>query len=68
MWVVVLGSHLPYHASAAWGPFADEATARAFAAYVTEEIDPAFVCRLGSPVTELLNWRAEFGARREAKP
>jgi hypothetical protein len=57
MWVVVLGSHLPYHQSACWGPFSDQATAEQFAAYVTAEIDPAQVIRAADPVSELLNWR-----------
>lgn len=57
MWAVVLGSHQPYHASACWGPFADEETAKRFAAYVTREIDPGQVVKLLDPAAELLNWR-----------
>lgn len=55
-WVVVLGSHQPYHASACW-VLGDEDTAKRFAEFVTAEIDPAQVMRALDPVTELLNWR-----------
>lgn len=55
-WVVVLGSHLPYHASACW-VFTDRSTAERFAAFVTAEIDPAQVMQALDPVSELLNWR-----------
>jgi hypothetical protein len=64
MWVVVLASHVPYHVSACWA-FSDEEEARRFAAFVTAEIDQAVVLRAQSPVRELLNWRDEFGARKE---
>jgi hypothetical protein len=57
-YAVVLGSHLPYHASACWGPFASLLEAEKFARYVTAEIDPAQVMRLLSPAGELLNWYA----------
>jgi hypothetical protein len=63
MWVVILGSHLPYHQSACWaftsqGPDDDvEARARAFAEFVTREIDPAQVLQTNDPVDELLRWR-----------
>lgn len=57
MWVVILGSHQPYHSSACWGPFSDEATAKRFAAYAHHEIDPAQVVKVLCPVAELLNWR-----------
>lgn len=56
MWVVILGSHQPYHASACW-VFTDQAVAERFAAYVTREIDPAQVVKALDPVSELLNWR-----------
>lgn len=55
-WVVVLGTHLPYHASACW-ILRDEDTARRFAEFVTAEIDPAQVMRALDPAAELLNWR-----------
>ena len=56
MWVVVLGSHQPYHASACW-VFTDQDVAERFAAYVTAEIDPAQVVKALDPVSELLTWR-----------
>ncbi len=56
-WAVILGSHLPYHVSAAWGPFTVYEEAVEFAKYVTAEIDPAFIAPLGSPARELLSWR-----------
>jgi hypothetical protein len=59
-WVVILTSHLPYHASAAWlidEGDRSEAVARDFARFVTSEIDPAVAMRLRSPVEELLSWR-----------
>lgn len=55
-WVVVLGSHLPYHASAAWLVPEGEAVARQFAEWVTKEIDPAQAMPLGSPAQEILTW------------
>jgi hypothetical protein len=45
MWVVILGSHLPYHSSACW-VFTDQATAGRFAEFVSAEIDPG-PCRQG---------------------
>jgi hypothetical protein len=59
MWVVVLGSHEPYHASACW-VFTDQAVAERFAAFVTREIDPAQVLKALDPVSELLNWRDQI--------
>lgn len=59
-WVVVLTSHLPYHASAAWlideGDRSEE-IARRFANFVTAEIDPAVAIPLRSAADELLGWR-----------
>jgi hypothetical protein len=40
-----------------FGPFASRGEAVRFAAYLTEEVDPAEVRILCSPVLELLNWR-----------
>lgn len=40
-----------------FGPFATRVEADRFAAFVTEEVDPAEVRILCSPVVELLNWR-----------
>ncbi len=60
MWVVILGSHLPYHSSACWGPFADQAAAERFARFVTDEIDPATAHRVMDPASEVLNWRASI--------
>jgi hypothetical protein len=62
MWAVILGSHLPYHASACW-VFTDEPTAQRFAAFVTSEIDPAQVIKAADPVCELLNWRDQIASR-----
>ena len=66
MWVVVLGSHMAYHASACW-VFTDRDVAERFAAYVTREIDPAQVIKAMDPVSELLNWREHIapGITRE---
>jgi hypothetical protein len=52
MWVVLLGP-----AQRVYGPFDDEETAWRFARFVSEEVDPAFVLPLASPVSELLTWR-----------
>jgi hypothetical protein len=43
--------------SVTWGPFETRSGADEFAAFVTEEIDPAEVRTLSSPVGELLAWR-----------
>lgn len=52
MWIVrLVEQRMPY------GPFTDEEEARAFARYLTAEVDPAEVERLCSPVGELLSWR-----------
>ena len=40
-----------------FGPFTTRPDAERFAAFATEEIDPAEVHVMCSPVTELLNWR-----------
>jgi hypothetical protein len=58
-WVVILGSHLPYHASAAWLIPEGEQTAREFAAYVTAEVDPAQAMPLMSAAGELMHWREQ---------
>jgi hypothetical protein len=63
MWVVVLGSHLPYRQSACWGPFDSQAAADRFAAFVTEEIDPAQAIRVTGPASELLTWREDIVPR-----
>lgn len=42
---------------AIWGPFATRSGADEFAEFVTQEIDPAEVRTLSSPVGELLAWR-----------
>jgi hypothetical protein len=59
-WVVVLTSHQPYHAVAAWlideGERSEE-VARRFATFVTAELDPAVALPLRSPTVELLSWR-----------
>jgi len=68
MWVVVVGSHLPYHSSACWGPFSDQAVADAFAAYVTAEVDPARAMRVMDPVSDLLTWREHIAPRILTEP
>lgn len=40
-----------------WGPFDDPTTARMFAAFIRDEVDPAGVTELRDPVRELLVWR-----------
>jgi hypothetical protein len=40
-----------------WGPFTGRAAAEEFAEFVTQEIDPAEIRPLSSPVGELLAWR-----------
>lgn len=55
MWVVLLGP-----AERVWGPFDDEEQAWEFARFASEEIDPAYVRPLISPVTEVLAWRDHF--------
>lgn len=40
-----------------FGPFASRPEAERFAAFITEEVDPAVVRVLCSPTLELLNWR-----------
>lgn len=40
-----------------FGPFALKVDAERFAGFVTEEVDPAEVRMLCSPVLEMLNWR-----------
>ena len=40
-----------------FGPFTSRPDAERFAAFAAEEIDPAEVHVMCSPVTELLNWR-----------
>lgn len=50
-----------------YGPFAFKTDADRFARFVTQEIDPAEVRRLCSPVLELLNWR-DHGGRLEPWP
>ena len=64
-WMVVLGSHIPYHTSAVWGPFATEHEARDFAAFATREIDPATPMKLQSPAAELLSWRETLADRED---
>lgn len=44
-------------AQAVYGPFTDQEEAKAFASFASQEIDPATVRRLSSPVGELLAWR-----------
>jgi len=68
MWVVVLGSHLPYHSSACWGLFSDQAVADAFAAYITAEFDPARAIRVIDPVSELLTWREHIAPATPVEP
>lgn len=68
MWVVVLGSHLRYHSSACWGPFADEAAAKRFAEFVTAEVDPAEALRVMDPASEVLNWRDMVAPRILTEP
>lgn len=55
-WVVILSAGpeggIPY------GPFTSENLAKAFARFLTDEVDPARVEKLRSPAGELLNWRA----------
>lgn len=64
-WIVVLGSHLPYHLSAAWGPFATEQEAHDFAAFATREIDPATPMKLKPPAAELLFWRETLAGSKD---
>lgn len=68
MWVVVLGSHLRYHSSACWGPFADQESADRFAAFVTAEVDPAESLRVMDPASEVLNWRDMVAPRILTEP
>lgn len=57
-WAVLLmdGSPAP-SIHRAWHIDGDEATAEAFRAFVSDEIDPAIKIRLRSPLDELLSWR-----------
>lgn len=42
---------------AVYGPFGSEAEALAFRDFLADEVDPATVWPLKSPVSELLSWR-----------
>lgn len=50
--IVILRGH-----ATAFGPFDHHGDAARFAAYLTQEVDPADVLPLCSPVRDLLNWR-----------
>lgn len=55
-WIVrLVDQRVPY------GPFADLPAAQAFAAFLSDEVDPATVERLRDPLAELLSWRASLG-------
>lgn len=56
--VVLLSEH-----SKVYGPFASEALAHRFAAFLTEEVDPAGVFPLCEPTSELLDWREHVHER-----
>lgn len=56
-WVVALGSHQPYHISAAWVfPDESEQQARDFAKWASGQIDPCVVTRARDPLAEMLAW------------
>ena len=48
-----------------FGPFGDHGEAARFAAYLTEEVDPAEVRLLCSPALDLLNWRDMVAQTKE---
>jgi hypothetical protein len=59
-WAVILLSHLPYHISHAWYIDGGQIEAELFAAFVTQEIDPAIAVRLDDSAAELLRWRTHI--------
>lgn len=61
MWIVQLETDAgsPY----CYGPFEDETIAEWFAAFVADEIDPAVVISLHSPLTEMLAWHRTMKLR-----
>lgn len=52
-WVVVLNETRGLYA---FGPLGDREEAKAFAQFLSAEVDPACAVRLTSPVAELLGW------------
>jgi hypothetical protein len=57
-----------YRTVAVWVTGSDEAEARRFAGFVTREIDPAYVTRALSPLTEMLNANAAHDRQQDGVP
>ncbi|MCK2219753.1 hypothetical protein MF672_039050 [Actinomadura sp. ATCC 31491] len=61
-WIVRLPVNDNHHAC--YGPFTDEEEANKFAAFMTAEVDPAFVEPLCTAASELLAWRTNVALPR----
>lgn len=61
MWIVRLPVGRDQHCI--YGPIADRGEAERFAAYLSAEVDPAFVEPLCSPLGDLLTWREHVKSR-----
>lgn len=61
-WIVRLPMNDDHHVC--YGPFTSEEEAQQFAAFMTAEVDPAFVEELHAALPELLTWRTDVALKR----